>query len=101
MPAALYPYVVSLGGILGLMGLWLGVQRLWGRTFAVDGDVLASREECGACAHANQCAAADLCAGQIDQHAGVAGLTETLTAASGRGPTPRLHDSTTPRDKAG
>ena len=76
----LYPYAVAVGGVLGLLGVWLVVQRLWARTFAVDGDVLAVRADCGGCAHAGHCAATDLCAGLID------------TVAVGAPP---------PRDKAG
>ena len=97
MPGFLYPFAVTLGGILGMLGLWLTVQRLWGRTFAIDGDVLAARADCGGCAHADHCTAADLCAAgdtgalRIDTSAGAAGPIDTTVAFG----------DPTPRDKAG
>ena len=85
MPASLYLYAVAVGGILGLLAMWLVVQRAWGQVFAVDGDVLAARGGCGRCGQGGGCTTAGRCAGSND-----------TTAAAAGGP-----DETTPRDKAG
>lgn len=54
----LQTFLTGIGGIVGLMLVWLIVQTLWGRTFAEylsDEDVLADRRSCGNCGCATAC----------------------------------------------
>jgi hypothetical protein len=44
--------LIGIGGIVGLMVLWVVVQGWWRKTFrehVVDDDVLAGRTKCGNC----------------------------------------------------
>ena len=44
--------MIGIGGIVGLMILWMGIQALWGKVFSdyiSDEDVLAHRTRCGNC----------------------------------------------------
>ena len=50
--------LIGIGGIVGLMLLWLVVQTLWGRIFADymdDEDVLADRRSCKNCGCTTAC----------------------------------------------
>lgn len=62
MPAALRDCLVAIVGVVGLMALWVGVQRAWARVFGVpgDGDPLAARGGCSGCAHEPHCGSAQL-----------------------------------------
>ncbi len=54
----LYSLVISIGGILLMMGLWVLIQAAWGRLFpgvARQGDVLAGRLGCGNCTDQDDC----------------------------------------------
>ncbi len=54
MLTSLYPYAITIGAILGMMAIWVVVQKAWKQTFPdVGGDVdaLATRSGCGGCAH--------------------------------------------------
>jgi hypothetical protein len=49
----LTPYAIAVGGVTCLLAVWLLVQRLWARVFAVDDcDVLAVRNRCSRCTEA-------------------------------------------------
>lgn len=51
-------YLIGILGIIGLMILWVIVQRWWGRAFAEevsDDDVLADRRSCGDCGCTTVC----------------------------------------------
>ena len=53
----LTPYLIAVGGITGMLMVWLLVQRTWSQVFAVgDADVLEVRAACDGCALAEQCA---------------------------------------------
>lgn len=44
--------IIGIGGIIGMMILWVVVQALWGKAFSdykTDDDVLAGRTDCGNC----------------------------------------------------
>ncbi len=50
--------LIGIGGIIGLMALWVIVQRFWGNTFSdymSDEDVLAGRSSCGNCGCTTAC----------------------------------------------
>ena len=50
--------VVGIGGVVGIMLVWIAVQRLWGKVFAEhlsDEDVMAGRSTCGNCGCATVC----------------------------------------------
>jgi len=54
----LQTFLIGIGGIVGLMLVWLIVQTLWGRVFEdyiSDEDVLADRRSCGNCGCATAC----------------------------------------------
>ncbi len=44
---------IAIGGIVGLMLVWVAIQALWRKTFSddytTDDDVLAGRRSCGNC----------------------------------------------------
>ena len=51
--------LIGIGGIIGMMVLWIGIQSAWRRTFSDeidDPDVLAERRDCGSCGCKTQCA---------------------------------------------
>jgi len=48
----LYSLLIAITGIVTIMLIWVGVQRIWGQAFAEhinDEDVLAERRSCGNC----------------------------------------------------
>jgi hypothetical protein len=50
--------VIAIGGIIGLMMVWIIVQSLWRKIFAEhisDEDVLAERRSCGNCGCSTIC----------------------------------------------
>ncbi len=50
--------LTGIGGMVGLMLVWVLVQRLWGKTFAgyfSDEDVLAERRDCRSCGCTTAC----------------------------------------------
>ena len=58
MLTSLYPYAITIGAVLGMMAIWVVVQKAWKQTFPdVGGDVdaLATRSGCGGCSHESHC----------------------------------------------
>ena len=56
--SSLYPYLLTMGGIVFLMMMWLVVQLAWKRTFPEvrgDEDVLAGRSGCHGCTQDGHC----------------------------------------------
>ncbi len=54
--------LIAIGGIVGLMVLWMIVQKLWGQTFAEymgDEDAMAGRTKCGNCGCTTVCKVED------------------------------------------
>lgn len=54
----LHSLLIGIGGIVGLMLVWLVVQTFWGRIFAdymSDEDVLADRRSCKNCGCKTAC----------------------------------------------
>ncbi len=56
----LHTLLTALGGILGIMLMWIAVQRLWGCVFVeecdeCEQDMLAQRGICGQCGCATAC----------------------------------------------
>ena len=50
--------IIGIGGIVGLMLLWIVIQSLWRRTFReniADDDVLAGRTKCANCGCTTVC----------------------------------------------
>lgn len=50
---------IAIGGIVGLMLVWVGIQALWRKVFSddytSDEDVLAGRRSCGNCGCTTVC----------------------------------------------
>ena len=54
----LHSLLIAIGGIVGLMFVWLLVQNLWKKTFAdyvSEEDALADRSKCGNCNCSTAC----------------------------------------------
>jgi hypothetical protein len=54
----LYSLLIAAAGIIGIMLLWVLVQRLWGHTFSEyvsDEDVMSGRTKCSNCGCTTAC----------------------------------------------
>ena len=50
--------IIAIGGVVGMMILWTGIQALWRKVFSdhiVEEDVLAGRTKCGNCGCVTVC----------------------------------------------
>jgi hypothetical protein len=55
--------IIAIGGILGIMIVWIAVQALWRKVFAEyisDEDVMAGRTSCGNCGCTTACTKQEL-----------------------------------------
>lgn len=54
-----YSLIIAIGGIIGLMLLWVLIQALWGKTFSEyvspDDDVMSGRTKCSNCGCTTAC----------------------------------------------